>query len=377
MDAEAILRTPVRGRGGDIWAWEPEKHGTYTVRSAYRLLENQRWHRNTDQPSSSSDDVWKKTWKLDVLPKIQVFWWRVLHGFLPIRLVLFRRHVEPTSHCEICGAEEESIKHVLIECTIAKEFWKHAKELIRIKLPDLHPHSWAGDLLTDICSQKDRAIIICGMWSLWMSRNKRRHGEIPLPVHKSLEWIKDTAFDLWHILHPCKQNKRLKQQTKWTAPAEHWIKCNIDGSFYEASRQGNTGVVIRDHAGVFCGAQAKWHENCVDALTMEAVACKEGLKFARQCGVQKVHLETGCLEFVRLWKLEGMQRSMIMPILQEVKDISLSFQGFCISLADRECNRVAHEIASHVSSISRLGVWLHESPTSVRELLEQDCNRLS
>jgi len=44
VDAEAILRTPIRGRGDDIWAWELEKHGMYSVRSAYRLLENQRLH---------------------------------------------------------------------------------------------------------------------------------------------------------------------------------------------------------------------------------------------------------------------------------------------------------------------------------------------
>ena len=36
---------------------------------------------------------------------------------------------------------------------------------------------------------------------------------------------------------------------------------------------------------------------------MLMVACKEGLEFARQCGVQRVHLETDCFELVQLWKL--------------------------------------------------------------------------
>jgi len=58
---------------------------------------------------------------------------------------------------------------------------------------------------------------------------------------------------------------------------------------------------------------------------MLMVACKEGLEFARQCGVQRVHLETDCLEFVRLWKLEERQRSMIMPVLEEVKEHSRFF----------------------------------------------------
>ena len=192
VDAEAILRTLIRGRGDDIWAWELEKHGMYTVRSAHRLLENQRLHQETELPSSSSDDVWKKIWKLEVPPKVQVFWWRVMHGFLPARQVLHRRHIESIPHCEVCGAEEESIRHVLIECTIAKNFWEQAKDLIGVKLPTLHPQTWAGDILSDICSRKERAIIICGMWSLWTMRNKRRHGEEPLPVRNcptnSFQW---------------------------------------------------------------------------------------------------------------------------------------------------------------------------------------------
>ena len=32
---------------GDVWAWEPEKHGVYSVRSAYRLLDRTRI-RNSD-----------------------------------------------------------------------------------------------------------------------------------------------------------------------------------------------------------------------------------------------------------------------------------------------------------------------------------------
>lgn len=39
FDAEAILSTMVHGRGEDFWAWEPEKNGMYSVRSAYRVLE--------------------------------------------------------------------------------------------------------------------------------------------------------------------------------------------------------------------------------------------------------------------------------------------------------------------------------------------------
>lgn len=56
VDAQAILSTPVRGAGEDVWAWELESHGLYSLRSAYRrLYEDQCRGREEDQASSSEN----------------------------------------------------------------------------------------------------------------------------------------------------------------------------------------------------------------------------------------------------------------------------------------------------------------------------------
>jgi hypothetical protein len=82
VDTDAILRTPARGFDDDIWAWEMEKHGMYSFQSTYILFVNRWLAQMATQPSSSSNDVWRKIWKLEVPPKVQVFWWRWVHGFL-------------------------------------------------------------------------------------------------------------------------------------------------------------------------------------------------------------------------------------------------------------------------------------------------------
>jgi hypothetical protein len=121
----------------------------------------------------SMNKHWQQVWKLDVPPKVKVFWWRVLHDYLPAKQVLHRRHVEPIAYCDTCGAEEESVRHVLTECTVASIFWEQTKEMTGVKLPTLHLISWANDLLLDkVCSKRERSVIICGMWSLWMLRNQ-------------------------------------------------------------------------------------------------------------------------------------------------------------------------------------------------------------
>lgn len=112
-----------------------------------------------------------------------------MNEFLSAKQVLHRRHIERTPNCEVCGADEESIRHVLMDCTVAKYFWAEVKRLTAVKLPNLHPLTRAHDLIDPaVCSSRDAGVILCGMWSLWMTRNKRRHGEAATPVRVAVNW---------------------------------------------------------------------------------------------------------------------------------------------------------------------------------------------
>jgi hypothetical protein len=198
VDAAAILRTPARIHHDDVWAWEPERHGFYSVRSAYRLLDMARIRDNEGpEASTSKNTVWRKILKLKVPPKIKVFWWHVVHEFLPTRQILHRKHVEPIANCKVCGADKESIRHVLVECSIAESFWEQMKAVTSVKLPPLHEETWALDLVEGRAgSDRDQATIIIGMYALWMQRNRRRHEEASPPIRVAVQWAPDLAYDL-------------------------------------------------------------------------------------------------------------------------------------------------------------------------------------
>lgn len=51
----------------------------------------------------------------------------------------------------------------------------HRERPTGVKVPKLNPVSWATDLLTDA---EEWAVIICGIWVVWMPRNKQKHGEL-------------------------------------------------------------------------------------------------------------------------------------------------------------------------------------------------------
>jgi hypothetical protein len=216
VDAEAILKIPLRPSSEDCLAWEPEKHGLYSIKSAYKLLFTGRQQEaHVSQATSSGDPIWRILWKIEVSPKVRVFWWRVLHGFLATKHTLYNRRIDRLPNCGICGASEESIRHVLMECTVARIFWQITKDTTGVKIPKLHEVTWARDLLDgNICSRKDATIILCDMWSLWMQRNKRCHGEESQPIQKAVDWVRDTASDLWHIMYT--------GEKKCQGAPEHW-----------------------------------------------------------------------------------------------------------------------------------------------------------
>lgn len=116
--------------------------------------------------------------KIKLPPKVLIFWWRAINNFLPTKGELKRRHVAREDHCEACGEPRGSLYHVAFTCTFAKRFWQATREITGCRLPELHPVTWMTYLLSDnMCSEKDAALIICGVWSLWSGRNARRHGK--------------------------------------------------------------------------------------------------------------------------------------------------------------------------------------------------------
>jgi hypothetical protein len=84
---------------------------------------------------------------LKVPPKVRIFWWRVIKGFLPRNAEMKSRHIRENGHCDACRKPEESLYHVLIACPWARRFWIVVKETLGKRMPELHPTTWATNLL--------------------------------------------------------------------------------------------------------------------------------------------------------------------------------------------------------------------------------------
>ena len=145
--------------------------------SAYRALVNQKELIALDEgtatsTSTSDQQMWSALWKLNVVPKVRVFWWRVLRGILPDEATLNYRHIAEIRRCKFCLAMDENLEHALIHCSHAKRFWAEAEALFDFHLPRLPPDTWSQGIICDSRFLDDeRAKIITMMWAIWHSRN--------------------------------------------------------------------------------------------------------------------------------------------------------------------------------------------------------------
>jgi len=124
--AEVLKIRPSTCSTTDVLAWAYERNGVYSVRSAYHALKQDQMAsamaKGSETSSSNNSSFWSRIWRLNVPPKVRVFWWRVMHGSLHSKYELKRRHVAEECHCEMCADQEESLFHVLFACPIARRF---------------------------------------------------------------------------------------------------------------------------------------------------------------------------------------------------------------------------------------------------------------
>lgn len=58
----------------------------------------------------------------------------------------------------------------------------------------------------------------------------------------------------------------------------------------------------RDDKGNFLPCSTTWYDSVPNALTVEALTCKDGLALAANWGLQKIVVETGNKNLMSSWK---------------------------------------------------------------------------
>lgn len=119
-------------------------------------------------------------------PKVHIFTWRALHGFIPCLCVLANRHMKTPVICPVCGKDPEDLCHMLFTCDRAKEVWS-ALGLQEYIDPLLDERAGSAILEELLCAEMPggrqlpiangiETVMVAG-WYLWWDRRKKSHAE--------------------------------------------------------------------------------------------------------------------------------------------------------------------------------------------------------
>ena len=113
-----------------------------------------------------------------------------------------------------------------------------------------------------------------------------------------------------------------------------------------------------------------------DPLVAEALALREGVIFAQLRGFSHVLMEVDCLKVVNLWLSRDSSRSIVAPILDDIREKSSLFISFSVRYVPREANTLADSCAKRACSLLVSDCWLEICPPFLISGMRADCNHM-
>lgn len=106
------VQIPREGTGEDVLIFTGSTHGRFSVKQAYNKA-------TSNSSAGVNDPVWKLIWKKgNILPRLRLFLWKLMHGALPLAKILHARISRGDPTCAVCGQGEEDVIHMLFSCAL-------------------------------------------------------------------------------------------------------------------------------------------------------------------------------------------------------------------------------------------------------------------
>ncbi|CAN1814009.1 Putative ribonuclease H protein At1g65750 [Linum perenne] len=354
-EVKAILEVNALLNGdADTRIWHYSKTGDYTVKSAYKLIMEYGY----DRESLIVAGHWNALWKLQIPPKVKHFLWKLARRILPLRANLIRRRILVPVECGLCNSNQEDEFHLFLDCTKAKDIWREAGVLAKVE--DLNATSnffdWMGKFLgsTDASFQCYGAMIL---WGLWGERNQlvwRRESRTPhLVVEGAVSILEE-----WKAARTNGQQSD-RRNSDQQVPCERWhpppmgvIKCNVDAAFQATRRQWGWGMVSRDHMGNLLSYRTGWMRGVLEVREGEVLALLDALLWLQANGVQRAILETDSVVVANAVQGTGDDNTEFGRLVTLCRNILASQPLFAVQFIRRNRNQVAHELAQRSFSFA-------------------------
>ncbi|MFQ6667002.1 hypothetical protein Gotur_033172 [Gossypium turneri] len=328
-DARAIKCVPLsKVVREDCLVWRGEKTGQYSVRSGYKELMSR--HENLEI-SDNIQSMYKRLWSLSLPSKMKIMVWRALQGFLPTGQTLYNRRIRNNATCVRCNAESETF--LLVDR--AESVWEK---------------------------------VVIAVWAIWWARNRQTMEGKVVTRHETISRILSLHVEI-DVLKEKLPTIREVDIDRWKPPQNSWVKLNFDAVYKAQLNKSCSGFVIRNKKGEVMGSGITLHSKILDVGLAEAVACYQGLLFAKETSFVNVEVE-GDVRVVIEKVIQGEDgRANLDSVIADIKAFKNYFHQISFKHVRREANQVAHIIAREGHSKSENTFWIEDIPAVARELV--------
>ncbi|XP_019167697.1 PREDICTED: uncharacterized protein LOC109163410 [Ipomoea nil] len=365
---DGIRATPIAvcEQVSDSLYWPRSPTGAFSVRSAFSHI--------AGNDEDAMDTSW--VWKMRVTERCRLFLWLLMRGRLLTNMERWRKGMTEDTLCATCGDGDETMNHVLMECSFAKDCWRRTHHPVSFQYSLVTPlKSWvknnccASDWING-CPWGVTFIYTC--WEIWKARNQRIFENTASAPMDIMRRANNLTLDTVEVF----LNKKCVHVGKmrwvcWQPPETGWIKFNTDGAFKRNTGLASAGGLARDHKGEWLFGFMT-NIGVSNSFAAELWGLREGLRLAYDRGLSKVIFELDSEPVVAVMCGDKIAEECSSSILKDCKILATSM----IQVIFRHTLREGNKCADHLVNLGQNGdwgtTWLDIPPLSLNPLLAAD-----
>ncbi|MFQ6641489.1 hypothetical protein Gotur_015953, partial [Gossypium turneri] len=269
--------------------WKEELSGEFTVRSAYKLLQEASLDPSNYLLQADTKDFYRKLWNLQLPTKILILIWRISWNYIHSLVNLRQKRVTTTARCPRGFSEEEDSFHVFRQCPVSMDAWFSLNMAWVIEHID--PNTW--------------------LWLTWMLHERKNSSG------------RDLAIKVQNYLGEL-EVVRERKLTTTTGRSEHreeelWESIQFDAAFDTNNSRSASGMVARGQNGEIAVSKSTLHSNVSSPFVAEALACFEATRLGIRLGFNSVTIMGDSKTIINKCKAGVRDKSVLSAIMVDIQ----------------------------------------------------------
>ncbi|KAK9671644.1 hypothetical protein RND81_12G044500 [Saponaria officinalis] len=346
----------------EIWCWDLEKNGEYSVRSAYKAITKTEEIKEGSSEYGREKCLWGNIWKSRVLLRVKVFFWQLCNEAIATRQSIASRLKVPETACPFYCSERENCFHLVMGCGWTSRVWEKLGLNLKMvygaeKIRDWVEGPGTKKIFENISVEaKDVVCRVndpCSEMTHAMSREEK--GAV-----RAVEGRNSAASDC----------------SGWRKPKGNSVKVNVDATVHAGVTVG-MGAVCRDSEGAILWCTTERRCGGSDVQITEAEAMLNGLREVIRRGYKNVEMESDCVEVIEALQNRKKGRNEFYLIIEEIQFLANNFNSILWSYVSRKYNRVAHELARARPGFFGRHRWSLPLTIFLGDIVESDSNNMN